>query len=131
MAAELNITSIFEITGLYTGDDILVDKFTATNVPVEVVKGCPITGTTGTSIDLGDIAAGKGFSLYLEAITGNFYIKLGATAGDPVLTDSQIYLLEGEHCVLPINPNATAMPGVRFIGDDASSQLLYVLVGKA
>ena len=131
MAAELNITSIFEITGLYTGDDILVDKFTATNVPVEVVKGCPITGTTGTSIDLGDIAAGKGFSLYLEAITGNFYIKLGATTGDPVLTDSQIYLLEGEHCVLPINPNATAMPGVRFIGDDASSQLLYVLVGKA
>ena len=131
MAAELNITSIFEITGLYTGDDILVDKFTATNVPVEVVKGCPITGTTGTSIDLGDIAAGKGFSLYLEAITGNFYIKLGVTTGDPVLTDSQIYLLEGEHCVIPINPNATAMPGVRFIGDDASSQLLYVLVGKA
>jgi len=131
MAAELSITSIFEITGLYTGNETLIDKFTSTSVPIEVVKGSPVTGITETSIDLGDIAAGKGFSLYLEAITGNFYIKLGATTGIPVNTDSQIYLLEGEHCVIPINPDSTAMPGVRFIGDDASSQLLYVLVGKA
>jgi len=130
MAAELNITSIFEITGLYTGNEDLIQKFTAGSAPAEVVKGSPVTGTTATSIDLGDIAAGSGFSLYLEAITGNFYIKLGVTTGTPVSTDSQIYLLEGQHCVIPINPNATAMPGVRFVGDDASSQLLYVLVGS-
>ena len=130
MAAELNISSIFEITGLYTGNEALIQKFTAGSTPAEVVKGSPITGTTGTSIDLGDIAAGSGFSLYLEAIVGNFYIKLGATAGDPVNTDSHIYLLEGQHCVIPINPNATAMPGVRFIGSSATSKLLYVLVGS-
>ena len=128
MAAELNLWSLTEISGLYSGDESIAKKFTATT-PVEVVKGSPVTGTTGTTIDLGDIAAGSGYLLYLEAITGNFYVKLGATSGDPISTDSHLYILEGEGYNIPINPNATAMAGVRFIGDDASSQLLYLLIG--
>ena len=130
MAAELNISSIFEITGLYTGNEALIQKFTAGSTPVEVVKGSPVTGTVATLLDLGDIAAGKGFSLYLEAIKGDFYIKLGSTSGTPLSTDSQIYLLEGQHCILPLNPDSTAMAGIMFVGDDAASQLLYVLVGS-
>ena len=130
MAAELKITSIMEITGLYTGDEALVKKFTAGDAPVEVVKHSPITGTTGTTIDLGAIAAGSAISIYMEAITGNFYIKLNSTAGDPVLTDSHIYLLEGQHCIIPLNPNATAMAGIRYISDSATGKLLYLLVGK-
>lgn len=130
MAAELNISTLFEITGLYSGDESIPNRFTSASTPAEVVKGTPITGTTATTLDLGDIAAGSGFSLYLEALTGNFYIKLGATTGIPLSTDSHLYIPEGEHTVLSINPDSTAMPGIRFVGDDASSQLLYVLVGS-
>ena len=128
MSAELNLWSVTEINGLYSGDENIAKKFTATT-PVEVVKGSPVTGTAATTIDLGDIAAGSGYLLYLEAITGNFYVKLGSTSGDPVLTDSHLYILEGEGYPIPINPNATAISGIRVIGDDASSQLLYMLVG--
>ena len=129
MSAELNLWSVTEISGLYSGDESIAKKFTATT-PVEVVKGSPVTGTTATTIDLGDIAAGSGYLLYLEAITGNFYIKLGSTSGDPVLTDSHLYLKEGQGYPVPINPNSTAMPGIRYIGDNASSQLFYLLVGS-
>ena len=130
MAAELKITSTLEITGLYTGNESLTKTFTAGDAPAEVVKHCPITGTVGTSVDLGAIAAGAGISIYMEAITGNFYIKLGATAGDPVATDSHVYLLAGQHCIIPLNPNATAMAGIRYISDSATGKLLYLLVGK-
>ena len=128
MAAELNIWSHLEIDGHYSGGESISKKFTATT-PVEVVKGSPVTGTTGTTLDLGDIAAGSGYFLYLEAITGNFYVKLGATTGDPVATDSHLYIKEGQGYPVPINPNSTAMSGIRFISDDASGQLLYMLVG--
>jgi len=130
MAAELKVKTLYEVSGLYSGKELKPASFTSATTPTELVKGCPVTGTTATTIDLGDIAAGKGFSLYLEALTGNFYIKLGATTGDPILTDSHLYLEEGGHTAIPINPNATAMSGIRFIGDDASSQLLYILVGS-
>jgi len=130
MAAELTINSLFQVSGLYSGKEIKPARFTSATTPAELVKGCPVTGTTETSLDLGDVAAGSGFSLYLEALTGNFYIKLGATTGIPIATDSHLYLEEGGHVALPINPNATAMPGIRFVGDDASSQLLYILVGS-
>jgi hypothetical protein len=130
MAAALEISSIFEITGLYSGNEALINKFTHATTPAEVVKGCPVTGTTATSLDLGDIAAGSGFSLYLEALVGNFYIKLGATSGTPVATDSHLYIKVGESYVIPINPNATAMPGIRFVGDSATAKLLYCLVGS-
>ena len=129
MAATLNITSIFETDGLYTGNEVLIHKYTAGDAPNEIIKQSPVTGTTGTLLDMGSIAVGSAFSLYLEALVGNFYIKLGSAAGDPVLTDAQIYLLEGQQTVIPINPNATAMPGIMYIGDEAGAQLLYVLVG--
>ena len=76
------------------------------------------------------IAAGSAISIYMETIVGNIYIKLGATFGDPVATDSHIYLLAGEHCVVPLNPNATAMAGIRYITDSASGRLLYLVTGK-
>ena len=130
MAAELTIRTLFEITGLYSGNETIPAMFTSATTPAEVVKGSPVTGTTVTTLDLGDITAGSGFSLYLEALVGNFYIKLGATTGTPSATDSHLYLLQGEHTVLPITPNATAMPGVRFVGSSATAKLLYLLVGS-
>lgn len=130
MAAELTVNSLFEVSGLYSGKEIKPARFTSATTPAEIFKGTPVTGTTATTLDLGDIAAGSGFSLYLEALTGNFYIKLGATSGTPASTDSHLYLEEGGHTAIPINPDATAMPGIRFVGDDASSQLLYILVGS-
>jgi len=129
MAATLNITSIFEVDGLYTGNEVLITKYTTENTPNEITKQSPVTGTTATLLEMGSIAAGSAFSLYLEALIGNFYIKLNSTAGTPLSTDSQIYLLEGQHTVIPINPDATAMAGVMYVGDEAGAQLLYVLVG--
>lgn len=129
MAAELNISGIFEITGLYTGNEALISKYTTGNAPNEITKQSPVTGTTATLLDLGSIAAGSAFSLYLEALVGNFYIKLGSASGTPVATDAQIYLLEGQHAIVPINPNSTAMPGIMYVGDEAGAKLLYLLVG--
>lgn len=129
MAAELNISSVLEITGLYTGNESLISKYTAGTAPNEITKQSPVTGTTATLLDLGSIAVGAAFSLYLEALVGNFYIKLGSASGTPLLTDSQIYLLLGQHTVIPINPNAVAMPGIMYVGDSATAKLLYLLVG--
>jgi len=126
--ATLNVWSNIEIDGLYSGDEHIPKKFTAT-APVGVAKGSPVLGTTGTTLDFGHIAAGSGYLLWLEALVGNFYVKLGSTEGDPVLTDSHLYILEGQGYSIPINPNSTAMPGVRVIGDSATAKLLYVLVG--
>jgi len=89
-----------------------------------------VVGNTAFNLDLGDIAAGKGYILWLYAITGNFYFKLGATSGTPVATDSHLYLPEGEAYPIPINPNATAMSGVRGVSDSANGKLEYVLVGS-
>ena len=130
MTATLDITTVLKIDGLYSGNETIPNKFTHATTPAEVVKGCPVTGTTATSLDLGDIAAGSGFSLYLEALVGNFYVKLGVTTGIPVLTDSHLYIKTGEGHIIPINPNATAMPGIRFVGDSATAKLLYCLVGS-
>ena len=57
MAGTLNVWSNIEIDGLYSGVENIPKKFTAT-APVEVVKGCPVVGTTATTLDLGDIAVG-------------------------------------------------------------------------
>jgi len=130
MAAELNILNGFILTG--SGHDVTkLEKTAHTDTPYETAEGAPVVGTTAGNLDLGDIAAGKPFALFFKAITGNFYIKLGATSGDPVLTDSHLYIQEGESYTIPLNPNATAMAGVRYIGDDASSKFYYCLVGKA
>jgi len=130
MAASLTLTQIIELAGS-NQNRIIAKKTTCASVPSEALEQCPVLGTTGTTLDLGDIAAGKGFFVYLEACVGNFYVKLGATSGDPVLTDAHLYIKEGEGYPIPINPNATAMAGIRVIGDSATAVLRYFLVGSA
>lgn len=130
MAAELSVKTIMKVTGL--GNDLVkVHGWTSATTPTELASGLVSCGTTAGNIDLGDIAAGKGIILWFRATTGNFYLKIGATSGDPVLTDSHLYVLEGESYALPINPNSTAVPGVRYIGSSASSVFEYSVVGKA
>lgn len=128
MAASLSLTQIIELTGS-NQDRIICQKATCTSVPVEVLEQSPILGASAASLDLGDIAAGKGFFIYLEAVVGSFYVKLGATTGTPVETDSHLYIQAGEGYSIPINPNATAMPGIRVIGSGATAVLRYFLVG--
>ena len=130
MAATLEVNTLFVIDGLFSGKEARPNRFTHGTAPAEIVKGCPVTGTTAASLDLGDIAVGSGFCLYMEALVGNFYVKLGATTGTPLSTDSHLYAKTGQGYVIPINPNATAMPGIRFVGDSATAQLLYCLVGS-
>ena len=130
MAAELKIVQRMEVTGLAGGDEDVVHLFTSGSTPAETVKGKPIIGNTAVTLDLGDIAAGSGFSLYIEALVGNLYILLGATSGTPLSTTAQLYIAEGEGYVIPINPNATAMTGVRVISDSATGQIKYFLVGS-
>lgn len=130
MAATLEVNTLFVIDGLFSGKEARPNRFTHGTTPAEIVKGCPVTGTTATSLDLGDIAAGSGFCLYLEPLVGNFYVKLGVTTGTPLSTDSHLYVKTGQGYVIPINPNATAIPGIRFVGDSATAQLLYCLVGS-
>ena len=81
-------------------------------------------------MDLGDIAVGSGYLLYLEALVGNVYVLLGATSGTPTSTTAELYIKEGEGFIIPINPNATAIPGVRLISDSATGQVKYILVGS-
>jgi len=129
MAAEVSVSTILELTGLGS-EEFISNKFTSGTTPYEVIKGKPLFGDTAHTLDLGDIAAGKGYLLYLKAITNNFYFILGATTGTPAVNNSHLYLAEGEHCVLPINPNATIMTGIRYIGSASTAQLEYMLIGK-
>lgn len=130
MAAILSVTSIIELSGS-NQDRIIANKTTVGVTPTNAVEQAPILGTASSTLDLGDIAVGKGFFIYMEATGGNFYIKLNATTGDPVLTDSHLYIRSGEGYSVPINPNATAMTGIRVKGDNAAAVLRYYLVGGA
>jgi len=130
MAAEVTVTQVIEVNSLTGGDEYLCHKFTNGNTPAELVSGRPIIANTSVTLDLGDIAAGSGFLLYVEALVGNVYILLNATAGDPILTTAELYILEGEGYTLPLNPNSTAMTGVRLISDSATGQIKYWLIGK-
>lgn len=128
MAASLNITSIVEISGS-NQDRTICKKTTHASTPTEVLEQSPVLGSSAATIDLGDIAAGSGFFIWLEASVGNFYIKLGATSGTPGATDSHFYITEGTGYAIPLNANATAMPGIRVVGDSATAVLHYCLIG--
>jgi predicted membrane-bound dolichyl-phosphate-mannose-protein mannosyltransferase len=106
-------------------------SFTSTVPPVDIVKNQVVVGTTSFSIDFGNIAAGSGFVIWLYAIVGNFYFKLNSASGDPILTDSHLYIREGEAFPVPINPNVTALAnGIRGKSDSATGKLEYLLVSK-
>ena len=130
MAAQVDVTSGIEITALAGGDEGRLLKFVNGTTPAETVQGKPIIADTAVTLDLGDIAAGSGYLLYIEALVGNVYVLLGDTSGTPLSTTAQLYILEGEGYVIPINPDATAMPGIRLISDDASGAIKYILVGS-
>lgn len=129
MAATVDVTQIIEVIGLTGGDDVCITKFTHGSTPTEIVKGKPIIANAAVTLDLGDIAAGTGFLLYIEALVGNVYVLLNATTGTPILTTAELYIKEGTGYILPINPNATAMAGIRLISDSATGQIKYMLVG--
>ena len=130
MAAEVSITQIMEVTALAGGDEFINHKFTSGTTPTETVQGKPIIANTAVTLDLGDIAAGAGYLLYVEALVGNVYVLLNATAGTPLLTTAELYIKQGDGFIIPINPNATAMAGVRLISDSATGQIKYFLVGS-
>lgn len=129
MPATVDITQTIEVIGLAGGDDVCANKFTHSVTPTEIVKGKPIIANTAVTLNLGDIAVGSGFLLYVEALVGNVYILLNATAGTPILTTAELYIKEGSGYIIPINPNATALSGVRLISDSATGQIKYLLVG--
>jgi hypothetical protein len=105
-------------------------SFTSNTAPAEVVKGQPVVSNTAFTLDLGDIAAGSGYILWLHAIAGNFYFILGTTSGTPAAANSHLYIPEGQAYPIPINPNATIMTGIRGISDEETTgKLGYVLVG--
>lgn len=130
MAATAKVATKLTITPT-TGNETEVSlSFTAGTPPAEILKNQAVVADSAFTLDLGNIAAGSGYILWLYAITGNFYFKLGATSGDPANTDSHLYIAEGEAYPVPINPNATAMPGIRGISDSSSGKLEYLLVGS-
>ena len=129
MSAGVTVTQTIEVTALAGGDEYINHRFTATT-PTETVTGRPVVSNTAVTLDLGDIAAGSGFLLYVEALIGNVYILLNATAGTPEDTTAQLYIKEGEGYTIPINPNSTAMEGIRLISDEATTgKFKYMLIG--
>ncbi len=104
-------------------------SFTSATAPAEPVFGQPVLADTAFTLDLGDVAAGSGYILWLYAITGNFYFILGATTGTPDEDNSHLYIPEGEGYPIPLNPDASMMTGVRGISDSATGKLEYLLVG--
>ena len=131
MAAEVTISQALEITSLAGGDEFVNHKFTSGTTPVETVQGKPIIADSAVTLDFGDIAAGSGYLLYVEALVGNVYILFnGAADATPILTTAELYIKAGEGYILPINPNATAMARIRLISDSATGQIKYFLVGS-
>ncbi len=128
--AQVDISQTIEVLELAGGDEWRIVKFTSNTTPTETVQGKPIIANSAVTLDLGDIAAGSGYLLYLEALVGNVYVLLGATSGTPTSTTAELYIPEGEGYVIPINPNSTAIPGVRLISDSATGQVKYILVGS-
>lgn len=125
---ELKITNIVRVSGL-GNDDPKVHGFTSTSTPAELAGGVSSVGVTAGSLDFGDIAVGSAVMLWFRALTGNFYLKLGVTTGTPILTDAHLYIKEGESYPIPLNPNSTAMSGIRYVSDSASGKMEYRLVG--
>jgi len=106
-------------------------SFTSGTAPAECSPQEASVGNTSFSIDFGHIAAGSAYLFCVYAVTGNFYFKFNSASGDPVLTDSHLYVPEGEGYPIPINPNSTAFAdGIRGISDSASGKLEYILVGS-
>jgi hypothetical protein len=130
MSAEVTVSNTIEITALAGGDESRSIKFAHGTTPAETVQGKPVIANSAVTLDLGDIAAGSGYLLYIEALVGNVYVLLGATSGTPLSTTAELYILEGEGYTIPINPNATAMPGIRLISDSATGQIKYILIGS-
>ena len=129
MAATVTVTQAIEVTDLAGGDEFINHRFTTTT-PTETVTGRPVVSNTAVTLDLGDIAAGSGFLLYVEALVGNVYILLGAVAGTPEDTTAELYIKEGEGYTIPINPNSTAIPGIRLISDEETTgKFKYMLIG--
>jgi len=130
MAAEAVVTVTLEVNSLTGGDEWVTHKFTSDTTPAETLLQKPIIANTSVTLDLGNIAAGSGYLLYLESLVGNTYVLLNATTGDPTSTTAELYIKEGEGFVLPLNPNATAMAGIRLLSDSATGQVKYFLVGS-
>lgn len=179
MAATLDIYQMLEIIGLGGGNESKATKFTKGVTPAEIVSGRPIIGNTAYILDLGDIAIGSGFCLYLESIVGSLYVTLGlstwadatnyvvgnivtysdteyvcivahlseasggtheepdtntidwiASTTNPAANLSHLYISEGEGYIIPINYNATAMPGIRILSNNANGQISYKLIGS-
>jgi hypothetical protein len=105
-------------------------SFTSSVAPYEVSPQRAVVANSAFNIDFGHIAAGSGYLLWVYAITGNFYFKFNSASGDPVLTDSHLYVREGEAYPIPINPNSTAFAnGIRGISDSATGEIEYFIVG--
>lgn len=125
IAAKLTVTPT---TGTATEGTL---SFTSATAPAEVSPNRGVVGTTAFDIDFGHIAAGSGYLLWVYAIVGNFYFKFNSASGDPVLTDSHLYVPEGEAYPIPINPNSTAFAnGIRGISDSATGEIEYFVVGS-
>ena len=131
MAATAVIATKITVTPT-TGSETEVSlSFTSGTAPAEAVKGQPVVSNTAFTLDLGDIAAGSGYILWLRAIAGNFYFILGATSGTPDADNSHLYIPEGEAYPIPINPDASMMTGIRGISDEETTgKLEYVLIGS-
>jgi hypothetical protein len=132
MAATLDIYQMLEVIGLSGGNESKAIKFTKGQTPAEITSGRPIIGDTAYDLDLGDIAAGSGFCLYLEALVGSLYVTLGwvNTDPDPSATTSHLYISQGEGYIIPLNFNSTAMPGIGILSNNASGQISYKLIGS-
>jgi hypothetical protein len=131
MAATATIAIKMTVTPT-TGNVTEVSRsFTSATAPAEVLWNQAVVGSDAFTLDLGDVAAGAGYLLWLRPIVGNFYFKLNGGASDtPILTDSHLYIKEGEAYVIPINPNATAMARIRGISDTATTgKIEYLLIG--
>ena len=135
MAATIELAT--QMTYTPAVGDVVVSalSFTAA-APTESVKSQfaadTTTYATGFTLDLGNIAVGSGYILWLHPIVGDFYFILGTTTGTPSATNSHLHIKEGEAYAIPINPNATMMLGVRGIaaGTNASTaRLEYHLIG--
>jgi len=126
---ELEVKNIVRISGL-GNEAVKVHGFTSVTVPANTTGDIVTCGLTAGSLNFGNVTAGDAVLLWFRALIGNFYLKLGATTGTPLSTDSHLYVLEGESYPIPLNPNATAIAGIRYVGDDASATFEYKLVGQ-
>ncbi len=127
MAAEAKYTTNLQVTGL--GEELnCKNTKTSATTPEEKIKLYSVLGASAETLKLGDIAAGDGFLLYMKAVSGNFYIDLGSTSSTPSSSTSTIYIVEGNSALVPINPDSSAMPGIRVKGSVSGASLEYAIV---